>query len=143
MSVPKSFQMLCKSWVVHTCSTFCFLLLQIKFEHSYIVFLGIFLISRYSFITISSAVSYRTFVAFQVRLVVSAEAPLDRLFHLTVDVEDGLDLSDSQRVLMDEMEIKEHMVCLNSDVLALHALCYKLFSNVLGERSCKCLLRRG
>ncbi|KIH45348.1 hypothetical protein ANCDUO_24611, partial [Ancylostoma duodenale] len=42
-----------------------------------------------------------------VRLVVSADAPLDKLFQLTVDVEDGLELSDSQRVLMDDLEVGE------------------------------------
>ncbi|KHJ75487.1 hypothetical protein OESDEN_24897 [Oesophagostomum dentatum] len=46
-----------------------------------------------------------TFYDQKVRLVVGAEAPLDKLFLLTVDA--APDLSDSQRALMDDLDVQE------------------------------------
>ncbi|KHJ81375.1 hypothetical protein OESDEN_18939 [Oesophagostomum dentatum] len=49
-----------------------------------------------------------TFYDQKVRLVVGAEAPLDKLFLLTVDA--APDLSDSQRALMDDLDVQEQTV---------------------------------
>ncbi|EYC03763.1 hypothetical protein Y032_0092g2609 [Ancylostoma ceylanicum] len=49
-----------------------------------------------------------TFYDQKVRLVVSADAPLDKLFQLTVDAGDTIELSDTQRVLLDDLDVEEH-----------------------------------
>ncbi|KAK6730923.1 hypothetical protein RB195_007412 [Necator americanus] len=46
-----------------------------------------------------------TFYDQKVRLVVSADAPIDKVFQLAV--EEVLDLSDSQRTLMDDLDVEE------------------------------------
>ncbi|KAK6056138.1 hypothetical protein COOONC_06356, partial [Cooperia oncophora] len=55
---------------------------------------------------------------FQVRLVVSAETTLDKLFQLNVDTEEGNGLSDLQRVVMDELSQDDPSVDVRANVFS-------------------------